>query len=79
MPSLPGSATERSVVGPEALHGPAQVPRISASPILPGLRQIAVKMLGGTALFGDAVEKNPAVDAAAPMRRGAPGRRRSHE
>ena len=30
MPSLPGSATERSVVGPETLHGLAQVPRISA-------------------------------------------------
>lgn len=36
-----------------------------ASPIFPELRQIVVKMLGGTALLRDAIEKNPAVDAAA--------------
>ena len=37
----------------------------AASPIFPELRQIAVKMLGGTALLRDAIEKNPVVDAAA--------------
>jgi predicted nucleotidyltransferase len=37
----------------------------TASPIFPELRQIVVKMLGGTALLRDVIEKNPAVDAAA--------------
>jgi len=36
-----------------------------ASPIYPELRQIAVKILGGTALLRDALVTNPAVDAAA--------------
>jgi uncharacterized protein len=37
----------------------------TSSPIFPELRQIALKMLGGTGLLQDAIEKNPAVDSAA--------------
>lgn len=37
----------------------------AASPIFPELRQIVVKMLGGTTLLRDVIEKNPVVDAAA--------------
>ncbi len=37
----------------------------TASPIFPELRQVVVKMLGGTTMLRDAIEKNPSVDAAA--------------
>lgn len=37
----------------------------TASPIFPELRQIVVKMLGATALLREAIQANPAVDAAA--------------
>jgi predicted nucleotidyltransferase len=37
----------------------------AASPIFPELRQIVVKMLGGTALLRDVIDRNPVVDAAA--------------
>lgn len=37
----------------------------TSSPIFPELRQIAVKLLGGTPLLRDAIDDNPAVDAAA--------------
>lgn len=46
--------------------GRGQLYRVNAaSPIFPELRQIVVKMLGGTGLLRDAIERNPAVDAAA--------------
>ena len=37
----------------------------TSSPIFPELRQIVVKLLGGTPLLRDAIDDNPAVDAAA--------------
>jgi predicted nucleotidyltransferase len=36
-----------------------------ASPIFPELRQIALKLLGGTTLLREVIEANPAVEAAA--------------
>lgn len=37
----------------------------TSSPIFPELRQIVVKLLGGTPLLRDVIDDNPAVDAAA--------------
>jgi predicted nucleotidyltransferase len=37
----------------------------TSNPIFPELRQIAVKLLGGTPLLRDVIDQNPAVDAAA--------------
>lgn len=37
----------------------------TSGPIFPELRQIVVKLLGGTPLLRDAIDDNPAVDAAA--------------
>jgi predicted nucleotidyltransferase len=46
--------------------GRGQLYRVNAaSPIFPELRQIVVKMLGGTGLLRDAIERNPVVDSAA--------------
>jgi predicted nucleotidyltransferase len=46
--------------------GRGQLYRVNAaSPIFPELRQIVVKMLGGTGLVRDVIERNPVVDAAA--------------
>ena len=70
----PGAAHQRRLVSDDLVlaeakpagTGRGRLYRVNtASPIFPELRQIAVKMPGGTALLRDAVEKNPAVDAAA--------------
>jgi predicted nucleotidyltransferase len=70
----PGAAHQRRLVSDDLVlaeakpagTGRGRLYRVNtASPIFPELRQIVVKMLGGTALLRDVIEKNPAVDAAA--------------